>query len=92
MTLAGWINRRRQDVMAYIQEENRVLKTKLKGKRLRLTHDERTRLALKGGILGRTVLREVALIVTPDTMLASSDRCLIRPSPAASCDCRWWAR
>ena len=34
VTLAGWINRQQQDVIAYIQEENRILKGKLEGKRL----------------------------------------------------------
>ena len=44
MTLAGWINRQQQDVIAYIQEENRILKSKLEGKRIRFTDDERRRL------------------------------------------------
>lgn len=70
VTLAGWVNRRQQDVIAYIQEENRVLKNKLKGKRIRFTDDERRRLTVKGRALGRKVLREIASIVTPDTILA----------------------
>ncbi|MHC4407294.1 MAG: transposase family protein [Planctomycetota bacterium] len=70
VTLAGWINRQQQDVIAYIQEENRVLKGKLKGKRIQFTDDERRRLAVKGKVLGRKVLGEVASIVTPDTILA----------------------
>ncbi len=70
MTLAGWINRQQQDVIVYIQEENRILKNKLKGKRIRFTDDERRRLAVKGRALGGKVLREVASIVTPDTILA----------------------
>lgn len=70
VTLAGWINRQQHDVIAYIQEENRVLKTKLKGKRIRFTDDERRRLAVKGKVLGRKVLRQVASIVTPATILA----------------------
>ena len=70
VSLAGWINRHQQDVIAYIQEENRILKSKLKGKRIRFTDDERRRLAVKGKALGRKVLREVASIVTPDTILA----------------------
>jgi len=68
--MAGWINRQQQDVITYIQEENRILKNKLKGKRIRLTDDERRRLAVKGKVLGRKVLREVASIATPDTILA----------------------
>ena len=70
ITLAGWINRQQQEVIAYIQEENRILKDKLKGKRIRFTDDERRRVAVKGKILSRKVLREVASIVTPDTILA----------------------
>ena len=70
VTLAGWINRQQQDVIAYIQEENRILKSKRKGKRIRFTDDERRRLAVKGKVLGRKVLRQVASIVTPDTILA----------------------
>ncbi len=70
VTLAGWINRHQQDVIAYIQEETRILKGKLKGRRIRLTDDERRRLAVKGKALGRKILREVASVVTPDTILA----------------------
>ena len=69
VTLAGWINRHQQDVIEYIQEENRVLKAKLKGKRIRFTDDERRRLAVKGKILGGKALHDVASIVTPETIL-----------------------
>ena len=54
--LAGWINRHQLDVIAYIQEENKILKSKLKGKRIRFTNDERRRLAVKGKALGRRVV------------------------------------
>jgi putative transposase len=50
-------------------EENRVLTEQVKGRRLRLTDDQRRRLAAKGRRLGRRVLRQVATIVTPDTIL-----------------------
>jgi putative transposase len=50
-------------------EENRVLKEQLKGRRVRLTDDQRRRLAAKGQRLGRRVLKQVATIVTPDTIL-----------------------
>ena len=69
VTLAGWINRHQQRVIEYLVEENRVLKEQLKGRRLRLTDDQRRRLAVKGQRLGRRVLRQVATIVTPDTIL-----------------------
>jgi hypothetical protein len=70
VTLAGWINRQQNDVIAYIQEENRILRSKLKGKRIRFTGDERRRLAVNGKFLGRKALRQFASIVTPDTILA----------------------
>lgn len=60
--LAGWVNRHQLDVIAYIQEENRVLRSKLKGKRIRFTDNERRRLAVKGKALGSRVLREVASV------------------------------
>jgi transposase InsO family protein len=69
VTLAGWVNRQQQDVIACIQEENRILKNKLEGKRIRFTDDERGRLAVKGKAMSRKVLREVGSIVTPDTIL-----------------------
>jgi putative transposase len=69
VTLAGWINRHQQHVIEYLLEENRVLKEQVKGRRLRLTHDQRRRLAARGRRLGRWVLRQVATIVTPDTIL-----------------------
>jgi len=48
MTFAGWINRHQQEVIEYLGEENRVLREQLKGRRLRLTDDQRRRLAAKG--------------------------------------------
>ena len=53
VALAGWINLHQQDVIDYIQEENRILKQKLQGRRIRFADDERRRLAVKGKILGR---------------------------------------
>ena len=69
VAVAGWMNRHQQDVIDYIREENSILKSKLQGKRIRFTDDERRRLAVKGKILGRKMLINVASIVTPDTLL-----------------------
>ncbi len=69
LTVAGWVNRHQQDVIAYLVEENRVLKEQLKGRKLRLTDDQRRRLAAKAKRLGRKVLDKVATIVTPDTIM-----------------------
>jgi putative transposase len=69
LTLAGWVNRQQQQVIEYLVEENRVLMEQLRGQRVRLTDDQRRRLAARGYRLGRRVLRRVATIVTPDTIL-----------------------
>ena len=68
-TVSGWVNRLQQDVIAYLVEENRVLKEQLKGRRLRLTDEQRRRLAAKAKRLGRQALNRVATIVTPDTLM-----------------------
>src|SRR5216117_2302452 len=68
VTLAGWINRQQQEVIEYLVEENRVLIEQLRGRRVRLTDDQRRRLAARGHRLGRRVLKQVATIVTPDTI------------------------
>ncbi len=67
--LAGWINDHQRDVIDYLREENRVLRDQLGDKRLRLSDDQRRRLALKAKKLGRKALSEVASLVTPDTLL-----------------------
>lgn len=53
----------------YLAAENRILRARLPA-RLRLSNPERITLAEIGKRLGRTVLREVACIVKPDTILA----------------------
>ena len=69
LTVSGWVHRHQQDVIAYLVEENRVLKEQLGGRKLRLTDDQRRRLAAKARLLGRRALDAVATLVTPDTAL-----------------------
>ena len=57
LVLAGWINRQQQDVMDCLREENRVLQAGPRGKRLRLSDDDRRRLAVKAKALGRAKTR-----------------------------------
>ncbi len=59
-------------------EENRVLREQLKGRPIRLTDDQRRRLAAKSQRLGRRVLAQVATIVTPDTLLRWHRRLIAR--------------
>ena len=69
MVLAGWVNRQQLEVIDYLREENRILKKHTGRRCLRLTDEQRCRLAALGHRLGRHVLNEVATIVTPDTIL-----------------------
>jgi hypothetical protein len=64
IAVAGWINQQQGDVIKYLKEENRVLREQLGGKRLRLSDDQRRRLAARAKTVGRKGLREVATIVT----------------------------
>lgn len=67
--LLGSCERERSDVIAFLREENRALKAQLGRRRLRLNDQERRRLAVLGQRLGRGVLRQVATLVSPDTIL-----------------------
>jgi transposase InsO family protein len=66
---AGWINRHQHAVIDNLLEENRVLRAVNGSRRLRLTDDQRRRLAVKGRGLGRRHLAVIAGIATPDTIL-----------------------
>ena len=69
-TFAEWIHQNLRGQVDYLIEENRVLKEQLKGRRLRLSDDQRRRLAAKGKTLGRRLLARLTTIVSPDTILA----------------------
>jgi hypothetical protein len=70
VSIAGRLGQQQRDAIDYLREENRVLREQLGNKRLRLNDDQRRRLAAKARMLGRRILREVATIVTPETLLA----------------------
>jgi hypothetical protein len=67
--VAGWLQRHQQKVIAYLLEENRVLKVQLRSRRLCLTETERRRLAALAHPFGRQRLKEVATIAIPETLL-----------------------
>src|SRR5712691_7955752 len=69
LIVTGWLERREREALAYLMEEIRLLRRQLGGRRLRLTDDDRRRLAVRAYRLGRHALREIATIVTPDTLL-----------------------
>ncbi|MGD0093653.1 MAG: hypothetical protein ABSE73_27400 [Planctomycetota bacterium] len=69
LAVAGWINREQQDVIAYLQEENRVYREMLGDRRLRFNDQQRRRLATKAKALAHRTLAALDSIVTPDTLL-----------------------
>ena len=78
ISLAGWLNQREQDVIDFLQEENRVLREQLGGKRLHFTDDQRRPLAVRAKKLGWRMLHELTTIVTPATLLAWHRRLIAR--------------
>jgi putative transposase len=83
--VAGWIQRHQQQVITYLQDENRILKAQLGGRRLRLTDTERRRLAALAHPLGRTRLQEVATIATPETLLRWYRRLIAQKFDGSAC-------
>jgi len=69
LILAGWVNREQQDIIEYLRTENQILRESHGKKRIKLNDNQRRRLAIKGKVLGRKILGEIASIVTPDTIL-----------------------
>ena len=78
ISLAGWLNQRQQDALDYLQEENRVLREQLGGKRLRFSDDQRRGLAVRAKKLGWRMLNDLTTIVTPATLLAWHRRLIAR--------------
>jgi transposase InsO family protein len=66
---AGWVHRRQLIVIEFLQAENRLLKDRLRGKRIRFTNPERALLARKAKAVGRKALLELDTVVSVDTLL-----------------------
>ncbi len=69
LILTGRVNRSQQDVIEYLQAENRVLREQLGKQRLLFTNRQRRRLAVRAKAIGRKRLFEICTLVTPDTLL-----------------------
>lgn len=69
LMFADWVNRSQQNVIDYLQAENRVLRDQLSGKRILFTDRQRRRLANRAKVIGTKRLLEIGTIVTPDTLL-----------------------
>ena len=57
MTVSGWVHRHQLLVIELIQAENRLLKDRLRGERIRFTDAERALLARKARVVGRSPAR-----------------------------------
>src|SRR5258705_11588569 len=69
MVVAGWVHRRQLIVIEFLQAENRLLKERLRGKRIRFTDAERALLARKAKAVGRKALLKLDTLVSPDTLM-----------------------
>jgi len=69
LILVGWIQRQQQAILEFQNEQIQSLLAQQGKTRIRLTDDQRRRLAVKGKALGRKALSEITTIVTPDTIL-----------------------
>ena len=85
LAFAGWVNRFQQDAIEYLKEENRVLREQLGERRLRFTDDQRRRLAARARALGRDGLKEIADLVTPDTLLRWYTKLIARKYDGSQC-------
>ena len=80
--LAGWINRHQQAAIDFLREANRVLLEQFGDRPIRLTDDERRRLAAAGKVVGRVltsvILRsiegETRVTKTPTSLRSKADR------------------
>jgi hypothetical protein len=79
--LGGWLHREQADVIAFLREENRLLKARLAGRRLRFD-DASVDDSLSWGLSRSLLLVQVATLVTPDTILRlppRAGRAQVRP-------------
>lgn len=67
--VSGWVHRRQLFVIDFLPAENRMLKNRLRGKRIRFTDAGRAVLARKAKAVGRKARMELDTIVSPDTLM-----------------------
>src|SRR5437773_2975023 len=69
MMVSGSVHRHELIVIELLRAENRLLKERLRGRRIRFTDAEQALLARKAKAVGRKALLELDTIVSPDTLL-----------------------
>jgi hypothetical protein len=77
--------RHQQEVIAYLVEENRVLREQMGNRRLKLNDEQRRRLAAKAKKLGRKTLGQVATIAAPETLLKWHGKLIAKNDAASAC-------
>src|SRR3989454_5913148 len=85
VSVAGWMNQHQQQVIEYLIEENRVLREQIGNRRMRFTDNQRCRLAARAKKLSRKILEQVAIIVTPATLLAWHRKLIAQKYDGSSC-------
>ena len=78
MIVSGWVHRRQLIAIEYLQAENRLLRGRLSGKRIRFTDAERALLARKAKAVGRKALLALDTIVSLDTLMRWHRRLVAR--------------
>jgi len=69
VVVSGWVQRHQLIVIEFLQAENRMLKERVRGKRIRFTDAEGALLARKAKAVGCKALLELDTIVSPDTLM-----------------------
>ena len=85
MAVSGWVYRHQLIIIEFLQAENRLLKERLHGKRIRFTDAERALLARKAKAVGRKALLKLDTIVSPDTLLRWHRRLVAREAKDDQC-------
>src|SRR5262249_13701225 len=87
VTLAGWMNQHQQHAIAYLVEENRVLREQIGHRHMRFTDDQRRRLAVKAKILGAKMAVSNRTAKGPDAMKKANE-CLQKFAKVPASDLR----
>ena len=62
------MSQQQQEVIAYLREENKILREKLGRKRILLSIEQKRRLATKGKVIGRALLGQFGTLFSPGTI------------------------
>src|SRR5258707_4131454 len=83
LVVSGWVYRHQLIVIEFLQAENRLLKERLRGKRIRFTDAERALLAGKAKAVGRQALLKLDHIGSPVRLLRGLRRLVAQESTFA---------